>query len=125
MLLGVGHLDDRAVAERLADRIAGLRIFPDSDGRMNLSVSDVGGSVLCVSQFTLHGDVRRGRRPSFEAAAKPDVAEALYTDFCRAMEREKLVCERGEFGAHMEVQMVNDGPVTIWIDSEELSRPRR
>ncbi|HJP40656.1 MAG TPA: D-aminoacyl-tRNA deacylase [Dehalococcoidia bacterium] len=125
VLLGIEHSDDTATVERMADRVTGLRIFQDEDGRMNLSVQQVGGAVLCVSQFTLCGDVRRGRRPSFQAAAEPPVARGLYEEFCGAVERTSLVCERGEFGAHMEVELVNDGPVTIWIDSEDLNRPRR
>lgn len=125
VLLGVTHSDDEATAERLAGRVAGLRIFEDDSGRMNRSTDDVGGAVLCVSQFTLYGDVRRGRRPSFDDAADPATAERLYDGFCRFIEAHGLRCERGVFRAHMDVELVNDGPVTIWVDSADLERPRR
>lgn len=124
VLLGVTHDDSEATAERLASRVAGLRIFEDDSGRMNRSTADVGGAVLCISQFTLYGDVRRGRRPSFEAAAEPAVAERLYDLFCRAIGTNGLRCERGVFRAHMDVELVNDGPVTIIVDSADLERPR-
>lgn len=125
ILLGITHDDTAALAEKLAAKVAGLRIFEDPEGRMNLSAAEVGGAVLCISQFTLYGDVRRGRRPSFDAAARPDHAEPLYEAFCAAMEREGLRCERGVFGAHMDVELVNDGPVTIIVDSAGLDEPRR
>lgn len=92
---------------------------------MNLGLKETGGAVLCISQFTLYGDVRKGRRPSFDAAARPEFAEPLYEAFCRAIENEGIRCERGRFGAHMEVSLVNDGPVTLVIDSETLEAPRR
>ena len=119
------HGDDEAVTEALARKVVGLRIFEDAEGRMNLDLAAVGGAVLCVSQFTLYGSVRRGRRPSFTEAAEPERAEALYERFCAAVEAEDVTCERGRFGAHMEVESVNDGPVTLLIDSAELDRPRR
>lgn len=125
VLLGITHDDDEAVAEGLARKVAALRIFEDGEGRMNLDLAAVGGSVLCVSQFTLYGSVRRGRRPSFTEAAEPPRAEALYERFCAAVEGEGVACERGRFGAHMEVESVNDGPVTLLIDSADLARPRR
>lgn len=125
ILLGVTHGDDEAVAEALARKVAGLRIFSDGEGRMNLDLAAVGGSVLCVSQFTLYGSVRRGRRPSFTEAAEPERAEALYERFCEAVEGEGVTCEGGRFGAHMEVESVNDGPVTLLIDSADLDRARR
>jgi len=125
VLLGITHDDTLPIAERLAAKVAGLRVFEDPDGRMNLAVADVGGAVLCISQFTLYGDVRRGRRPSFDAAARPEQALPLYEAFCAAIEREGLRCERGLFGAHMQVELVNDGPVTIIVDSADLDQPRR
>lgn len=125
VLLGIGQGDSPTVAGRLAAKIAGLRLFEDDDGKMNLGLKDVDGAVLCVSQFTLYGDVRRGRRPSFEAALPPAAAEQLYDAFCRAIETERVRCERGVFGGHMAVELVNDGPVTLILDSDELERPRR
>ncbi len=125
VLLGVTHDDDEAVAESLARKVAGLRVFEDGEGRMNLDLAAVEGAVLCVSQFTLYGSVRKGRRPSFTEAAEPERAEALYERFCAALEGEGVACARGRFGAHMEVESVNDGPVTLLIDSAELERPRR
>ena len=125
VLLGVTHADDEAVAESLARKVVGLRVFEDEDGKMNLDLAAVGGEVLCVSQFTLYGSVRKGRRPSFTGAAAPDRAEALYERFCATVEGEGVRCARGRFGAHMAVESVNDGPVTLLIDSAELDRPRR
>ena len=125
VLLGVTHADDEAVAEALARKVAGLRVFEDQDGKMNLDLAAVGGEVLCVSQFTLYGSVRKGRRPSFTEAAEPDRAAALYERFCATVEGEGVRCERGRFRAHMAVESVNDGPVTLLVDSEELERPRR
>jgi D-aminoacyl-tRNA deacylase len=125
VLLGVSHGDSVTIAQKLADKVAGLRIFEDSDGKMNRAAAEVGGGVLCISQFTLYGDVRRGRRPSFDAAAPPSIAEPLYETFCDAIAGHGLVCERGVFGAHMDVRLLNDGPVTLIIDSAELEQPRR
>lgn len=125
VLLGVSHGDSAPLAARVAEKVTGLRIFEDADSRMDLSLADVAGAVLCISQFTLYGDVRRGRRPSFDAAAPSAVAEPLYGAFCEAVEQTGIHCERGIFGAHMEVTLVNDGPVTLIIDSEWLDRPRR
>jgi len=119
VFLGVGQDDDEAHADYLADKVAGLRIFPDEADRMNRSVLDAGGAALVVSQFTLFGDCRRGRRPSFTAAAPPDRAEALYGRFCRALARKGLRVATGEFQAIMAVSLVNDGPVTILLDSEK------
>ncbi len=124
VLLAIGPDDDEELACSLATKIAGLRIFRDSDGRMNVSLEEAGGAVLCVSQFTLYGDVRRGRRPSYTGAAGPELGEHLYEVFCEEIEKLGFRCERGHFGARMEVELVNDGPVTIWLDSEELRRPR-
>jgi D-tyrosyl-tRNA(Tyr) deacylase len=125
VLLGVAPDDDEATATSLAAKIVALRLFPDAEGRMNRSLADIGGAVLCVSQFTLYGDVRRGNRPSFTAAAEPSLASALYDRFCSAVEAHGVRCERGVFGAHMNVDLTNDGPVTLLLDTDDLSRPRR
>jgi len=117
VLLGVGHGDTEADASYLAEKIAGLRIFEDSEGKMNRSVVDVGGSVLAVSQFTLYGDVRRGKRPSFDAAAPPEQARRLYELFVERVQAAGLRCETGRFQEMMQVELVNDGPVTILMDS--------
>jgi len=117
VLLGVGQGDTEADATYLAEKIAGLRIFEDGDGRMNRSVADVGGSVLAVSQFTLYGDVRRGKRPSFDAAALPDPARRLYEFFVERLRTAGLRCETGRFQEMMQVELVNEGPVTILLDS--------
>jgi len=109
VLLGVGHDDDEAACDRLADKVRALRIFADADGRMNEALGD--RAVLCVSQFTLLGDTRRGNRPSFVDAAAPELARPLYERFC-----ERLDARRGVFGAHMEVESVNDGPVTLLLE---------
>jgi D-tyrosyl-tRNA(Tyr) deacylase len=125
VFLGVTHTDTVATADRLAEKVAGLRIFDDAEGKMNLALNEVGGRLLCVSQFTLYADLRRGRRPSFEAAAAPEAANQLYERFCAQVEDAGLRCARGVFGAAMEVALVNDGPVTLVIDTDELDRPRR
>ncbi|MCC6381932.1 MAG: D-tyrosyl-tRNA(Tyr) deacylase [Dehalococcoidia bacterium] len=125
VLLGIGRGDDAAGARRLAAKVAGLRLFEDAQGRMNLGLQEVGGAVLCVSQFTLYGDVRRGRRPSFALAAEPGAASALYEAFCAEVAAQGVVCERGVFGAHMAVRLCNEGPVTLVLDSQELEQPRR
>lgn len=119
VLLGVGREDTEADAHYLAEKIAGLRIFEDQDGKMNRSVIDVGGSVLVVSQFTLYGDVRRGKRPSFDAAAPPDLAGRLYEFFVEKIRALGLRCETGRFQEMMQVELVNEGPVTILLDSEK------
>lgn len=119
VLLGVSKEDAQADADYLAEKIAGLRIFEDADGKMNQSVLDVGGAVLAVSQFTLYGDVRRGRRPSFDDAARPAEARALYEAFASQIRRRGLRCETGEFQAMMSVALVNEGPVTILLDSSK------
>jgi D-tyrosyl-tRNA(Tyr) deacylase len=116
VLLGVAAEDDEAAATRLAEKIARLRIFENDEGRFDLSLLDVGGEALAVSQFTLIADTRKGNRPSFAAAARPEVAELLYGSFCEALEREGVRVARGVFGARMEVALVNDGPVTIVLD---------
>lgn len=120
VLLGVGPDDDTGVADRLADKVAKLRVFSDSQGRMNLSLDQVGGGCLVVSQFTLYGDVRSGNRPGFSAAAAPDLGAALYRRFVARLLERGLPVETGSFGADMQVELVNDGPVTLWLDSAEL-----
>jgi D-tyrosyl-tRNA(Tyr) deacylase len=117
VLLGVGHEDTDADAAYLAEKIAGLRIFEDHDGKMNRSVQDAGGSVLAVSQFTLYGDVRRGKRPSFDAAAPPEHARRMYEFFVESIRAAGLRCETGRFQEMMQVELVNEGPVTILLDS--------
>ncbi|MGO9520284.1 MAG: D-aminoacyl-tRNA deacylase [Candidatus Korobacteraceae bacterium] len=119
VLLGVAQDDGEADADYLAGKIAGLRIFEDDAGKMNLSVAEVGGAVLAVSQFTLFGDVRRGKRPSFDAAARPEQAKALYEYFVERIRASGLCCETGRFQEMMAVEMVNDGPVTILLDSKK------
>ena len=117
VLLGVGRDDTESDVAYLAEKITGLRIFEDHEGKMNRSVMDVGGSVLAVSQFTLYGDVRRGKRPSFDAAAPPDAARRLYELFVSSIEAAGLRCETGRFQEMMQVELVNEGPVTILLDS--------
>ncbi|HZI58501.1 MAG TPA: D-aminoacyl-tRNA deacylase [Verrucomicrobiae bacterium] len=120
VLLGVSKSDAEAAADYLVEKIIGLRIFEDAEGKMNLSVQDSGGAVLVVSQFTLYGDVRRGKRPSFDAAARPEEAKRLYEYFVAKVRASGLRCETGQFQAMMEVELVNSGPVTILLDSEKL-----
>jgi D-aminoacyl-tRNA deacylase len=120
VLLGVSTADTEADADYLADKTAGLRIFEDSEGKMNLSVADVHGAILAVSQFTLYGDARKGRRPSFDAAARPEQAKKLYEYFVEKIRAAGLPCETGRFQAEMKVDLVNDGPVTILLDSTKL-----
>jgi D-tyrosyl-tRNA(Tyr) deacylase len=117
ILLGVGPADTSAQTRWLAEKIAGLRIFADVDGKMNLSLLEVSGAALVVSQFTLYGNCRKGRRPSFVGAAHPDVAEPLYEEFCLVLSSLGLAVERGQFGADMKVSLCNDGPVTLVIDT--------
>lgn len=117
VLLGVGAGDTRADADYFADKITGLRIFEDNNGKMNLSVAEVAGAVLVVSQFTLYGDVRRGKRPSFDAAAPPELARELYEYFVEKIRSAGLHCETGRFQETMQVELVNEGPVTILLDS--------
>ena len=117
VLLGVGHADTTAIADQLAERIALLRCFEDADGKTNLSIVDVGGEVLLVSQFTLYADLSRGRRPGFTNAAPPDAANALVDYFGDVLRQRGLEVAQGQFGAHMQVSLVNDGPFTIWLDT--------
>ncbi len=122
VLLGVSRDDTQADADYLRDKILGLRIFPDAEGRMNRNIVDAGGALLVVSQFTLYGDCRRGRRPSFDRAAPPDQAQALYNYFVEVLKSGPVPVQTGLFQAHMDVYLVNDGPVTILIDSAERHR---
>jgi D-aminoacyl-tRNA deacylase len=117
VLLGVGTQDTRTNADYLVEKTIGLRIFEDADGKMNLSVADTGGALLVVSQFTLYGDVRRGKRPSFDAAAPPQQARELYEYFVEKIRAAGLRCETGRFQEMMKVELVNEGPVTILLDS--------
>ena len=119
VLLGVGVEDGEADAAYLAEKTAALRIFEDADGKMNRNVSEACGAVLAVSQFTLFGDVRRGKRPSFDGAARPEVARGLYEYFVECVRSRGLGCETGQFQAEMQVELVNDGPVTILLDSRK------
>jgi D-tyrosyl-tRNA(Tyr) deacylase len=119
VLLGVGQVDTEADADYLADKIVGMRVFEDADEKMNLAVTGVGGAILAVSQFTLYGDMRRGRRPSFDVAARPEQARELYEYFVEKIRAAGIRCETGKFQAMMEVELVNDGPVTILIDSKK------
>ena len=122
VLLGVAPTDDEALAERLWRKLSALRVFEDEAGKTNRSLADVGGSVLVVSQFTLYADARRGNRPSFTGAARPELAERLYERFCDLAEADLGAARvgRGVFGAHMLVSLVNDGPFTVLLDTDEL-----
>jgi len=119
VLLGVGEGDTESDAHWLADKIAGLRIFDDAEGKLNLSVAEVGGSVLVVSQFTLYGDCRRGRRPSFTGAARPEEADRLYQVFVARLREQGLPVATGIFRERMQVALVNDGPVTLLLDTAQ------
>nr|WP_251139005.1 D-aminoacyl-tRNA deacylase [Exiguobacterium sp. s142] len=116
LLVGVTHEDTEQEVNWLADKVAGLRVFEDADEKMNLSIQDVAGKVLSVSQFTLYGDTSKGRRPAFTQAAKPDIAERLYEQFNDRLRTHGLVVETGKFGAMMDVGLVNDGPVTLMLE---------
>lgn len=120
LLVGVGAEDVEGDVERLADKIVNLRVFADPNGKMNLAIGDVGGEALVVSQFTLYGDVRKGRRPSWTGAAEPELAAQRVEGFARALETRGVRVGRGVFGAHMEVELVNDGPVTMVLDAAGL-----
>jgi D-tyrosyl-tRNA(Tyr) deacylase len=120
VLLGVGPQDGAAEVEWLAEKLVHLRIFEDEAGKKNLSLVETGGAMLVVSQFTLFGDARKGRRPSFTDAAPPELAERLYGEFVARIRRLGIDVETGVFRAHMDVALVNDGPVTLWIDTAEL-----
>ena len=122
ILLGVGPDDTEAQGRKLAEKILGLRVFTDENDKMNLGLEDVGGGVLVISQFTLYGDCRKGRRPNFMGAAGPDIAIPLYEKFLADCEALGFPPQHGEFGAHMEVASVNDGPVTLILDTDELMK---
>lgn len=119
VLLGVAPEDDAATARGLARRVVELRIHADAEGRTNLALADVGGAALVVSQFTLYADTRRGRRPGFTGAAQPAHAAAIYDGFCAGLEELGVPTARGRFGASMEVELVNDGPFTLWLDTAD------
>ncbi len=120
ILLGVQKDDEAKDVSWLAGKIANLRVFEDQAGKLNLSVQEIGGEILVVSNFTICGDCRKGRRPSFDKAAPPEKAEALYEDFCKALEELGLTVKRGQFRAYMQVGLVNDGPVTLLLDSKKV-----
>jgi D-tyrosyl-tRNA(Tyr) deacylase len=125
ILVGIGEGDNAAEAVRLAEKTAELRVFADDEGRFNRSLIDVAGEALVVSQFTLYADTRRGRRPGFSAAESPDAAEPLVETYAARLEALGIKTARGRFGAHMQITLENDGPVTIIIDTADLDRPRR
>ena len=116
LLVGITHDDNEDKAAWMSDKIAGLRLFADAEEKMNLALADVGGAVLAVSQFTLYGDAAKGRRPSFIDAARPETAQPLYERFVAMLRERGLTVETGEFGAMMDVELVNDGPVTLWLE---------
>ena len=120
VLVGVTEGDTEKDAQYLADKVTGLRIFEDENGKMNLSVKDVGGEILSVFQFTLYGDCRKGKRPSFDKAARPEAANLLYEKFNELCRQQGVQVETGVFRSHMQVELVNDGPVTILLDSSKL-----
>ena len=122
VFLGVCESDTKEVADRMAKKLIGLRIFEDENGKTNLSIKDVDGELLIISQFTLYADCRKGNRPSFNLAGKPDMASELYDYFCSICEPEAKKVGKGIFGADMQVDLTNDGPFTIWLDSEDMSR---
>lgn len=120
VLVGISDEDDRTVADKLVKKLVGLRIFEDSEGKTNLSLADVGGELLMISQFTLYANCKKGYRPSFTAAGKPDMANELYEYICEECKKTVPVVEKGIFGAHMHVALMNDGPFTIVLDSRDL-----
>ena len=119
VLLGVTHEDTSKDVDYIIDKVLNLRIFEDENDKMNLSLKDIGGEVMAVSQFTLYGDARKGRRPSFSDAARPDVANPLYEEFVEKLRAQGITVGTGEFGAHMMVELTNDGPVTILLESKK------
>lgn len=123
LFVGFTHSDSESELQWMAEKIAGLRLFSDSDGKMNLDLARASGAVLVVSQFTLYGDASRGRRPSFVTAARPETAIPLYERFIALLREQGLRVATGEFGAQMDVELVNDGPVTLWLEREHRSAP--
>lgn len=123
ILLGIAPDDTQRAVDWMVKKVTQLRIFPDPSGKMNLSVSDIGGALLVVSQFTLYGDCRKGRRPNFMGAARPELAEPLVEEFIESARRLGLSVESGVFGAHMDVTLCNDGPVTLILDSPSVQSP--
>ena len=122
VLVGVGKEDTLDDVQWLANKVVGLRIFTDEFDKMNLSLDQVGGKILAISQFTLYGDCRRGRRPSFEKAGRPEHAQPLFDEFVRMVQHLGIQCETGRFQTHMRVSLCNDGPVTLWLDSQDRKR---
>jgi D-tyrosyl-tRNA(Tyr) deacylase len=120
LLVGIGEEDEQADIIYLADKIANLRIFEDEAGKMNVSVKDIGGAILSISQFTLHADCRKGRRPNFMGAAHPEIANNLYESFNTLLRQHDLEVQTGQFGAMMDVALCNWGPITIWLDSKTM-----
>ena len=125
ILLGITHEDTEAQAVKLADKLVGLRIFEDEDGKMNRGLETVGGEILVVSQFTLYGNCRKGRRPEFLSAARPEIAIPMYEKFVAICREKGYHVETGEFGAYMEVESLNDGPFTLIVDSADLDAPKK
>lgn len=121
-LVGITHEDNIEIIEKMASKVINLRVFSDADDKMNLSLQDIKGSVLSISQFTLYADCRKGRRPGFEKSAKPVQAQPLYEAFNDALRKEGILVETGLFGADMKIELLNDGPVTIMLDSDEVIR---
>ncbi|MCF0109929.1 MAG: D-tyrosyl-tRNA(Tyr) deacylase [Erysipelotrichaceae bacterium] len=119
-LVGITDSDDEQIAAKVANKVVDLRIFEDDQGKMNRSIEDIGGSILSISQFTLYADVKKGRRPSFVKAARPETANPLYEYFNEKIRERGIACKPGVFGADMKVELLNDGPVTIIIDSEDM-----
>lgn len=122
VFLGVSDTDTKEVADKMIKKLIGLRIFEDENGKTNLSIKDVDGELLVISQFTLYADCRKGNRPSFIGAGKPDMASEMYDYFCDECEKEVKKVGRGIFGADMKIKLTNDGPFTIWLDSDDMSR---
>lgn len=118
LFVGFTNTDGESELQWVVDKITGLRLFSDTQGKMNLALTDVGGDLLVVSQFTLYGDASKGRRPSFLRAARPDLSEPLYNRFIELLKARGIRVETGEFGAHMDVELTNDGPVTLWLERE-------
>lgn len=118
LLVGLTHTDTQSEVDWLTEKVLGLRLFPDETGKLNRDLADIGGAILVVSQFTLYGDTRKGRRPSFVGAAKPEYAAMLYNQFVSLLRQRGAKVSTGEFGAMMDVELVNDGPVTLWLERE-------